>query len=146
MAFLRNEGKAAALNNENCEENPGNNQAQSTNVAKSQKDYLTQVSEEIEGRIAKKLSKEFNRTESRILSALSRLDEFFLNPLLQDQSGSAPETSRNALNINHGTIEDDSQDPHPEARVCWSPATQMFGPYDSYDRCVASKHVKFLNL
>ena len=43
-------------------------------------DYISQVSEEIEGRITKKLSKEFNKTESRILGALSKLDEFLPNP------------------------------------------------------------------
>ena len=43
-------------------------------------DYISQVSEEIEGRVTKKLSKEFNKTESRILGALSKLDELFLKP------------------------------------------------------------------
>ena len=43
-------------------------------------DYISQVSEEIEGRVTKKLSKEFNKTESRILGALSKLEEFLLNP------------------------------------------------------------------
>ena len=46
-------------------------------------DYISQVSEEIEGRVTKKLSKEFNKTESRILGALSKLDEFLLNPKLR---------------------------------------------------------------
>ena len=78
----------------------------------------------IEGRISKKLSTEFNRN----LGAFCRLDEFLLNLLLQDHSGSAPNTSRNTLNINQGTNEDDSQiDPHPEARVSQSQATQVFG-------------------
>ena len=108
MATLRNDRKLAALNKENCEENLRNNPAQNTSVAKSQEEYITQVSEEIEGRITKKLSKEFSRTESRILGALSRLDEFLLNPLLQGHSWSAPETSRNALNINQRTNKDDS--------------------------------------
>ena len=59
-----------------------NNLAKNTSVAKSQEDYITQVSEEIEGIITKKLSKDLSRTESRILGALSRLDDILLNPLL----------------------------------------------------------------
>ena len=43
---------------------------------------MTQVSEEIEGRVTKKLCKVFSGTESRILGALFRLDEFLLNPLI----------------------------------------------------------------
>ena len=134
MATLRKEKKLAALNKEICDENPRKNLAQNSSVTKSQEDYLSQVSEEIECRITKKLSKELSRTESRILGALSRLDEFLLNPLLQGHSGSAPKKSRKALNINQGTNEDHSQgDPHPETRVTQSETTQIFGPDDSYD-------------
>ena len=43
-------------------------------------EYITQVSEEIERRVTKKLSQEFSQTELRILGALSKLDEFLLNP------------------------------------------------------------------
>ena len=110
--------KLAARNKENCDN--------------------TQISEEIEGRITKKLSREFSRTESRILGALSRLDEFLLNPLLQGHSESAPDTSRNTLKISQGTNEDDSQvDLHPGARVSQSQTTQVFGPDDSYDTILA---------
>ena len=134
MATLRNKRKVAALNKENCEENLMNNIAQNTSAAKSQEDYFTRDSEEIEGRITKKLSTEFSRTENRILGALSRLDEFLLNPVIKGHSGSAPETSRNALNINQGTNEDNSQvDPHAEARVSQSQKTHLFGPDESYD-------------
>ena len=42
-------------------------------------EYVSQVSEEIDGRVTKKLSKEFIRTEAPILGALSKLDEFLLN-------------------------------------------------------------------
>ena len=88
MATLWNKRKLAAVNEENCEEHPRSNMAQHTNVRRSQNDYITEVSEEIEGRVTKKLSKEFSRTESRVLGALSRLDEFLLNPLIQGHSGS----------------------------------------------------------
>ena len=134
MATLRNKRKLAALNRENCEENPRNNLAQNTSVAKSQEDFVSPVSAEMEGRITKKLSKKFSTTENRILDALSRVDEFLLNPLVQGHSGSVLETSRNALNINQRRNEDDSQFyPHPEARVSQSQPTHVFGPNDSYD-------------
>ena len=77
MAVLRNERKLASLNKEDCEEDPRRNLAQNSYVPRSQEEYITQVSEEIEGKVTKKLSQEFSRTESRILGALSRLDDFF---------------------------------------------------------------------
>ena len=90
--------------------------AQNPNVPRSQEDYITQVSKEIEGRVTKKLSQIFSRTENRILGALARLDDFLMNPLLQGHSGTTLETSRNMFSINQGTNEDDSQsNPHPEA-------------------------------
>ena len=66
----------------------------------------------------KKLSQEFTRTENRILGVLAGPDDFFMNPLIQGHSGTAPETSRNGFGTNQGTNEDDSQsDPHPEASI-----------------------------
>ena len=59
------------------------------------KEYISQVSEEIEGRVTKKFSKERSRTDSRILGALSKLDEFFLNPQVRTCSLAVPGTSRN---------------------------------------------------
>ena len=110
----RNKRKLAALNKEKCEKHPRSNVAENSNVPRSQY-YISQVSEEIEGRVTKKLSQEFSRTENRILGALARLDDFLMNPLLRGHSGTTPETSRNVFSINQGTNEDDSQsDPHPE--------------------------------
>ena len=112
----RNKRKLAALNRENCEENPRRNVAQNSGALRSQEDYVTQVSEEIEGRVTKRLSKEFSRTEDRILGALARLDNFLMNPLLPGRSGTTPEPTRNTSHNNQGTNEDGSQnDPHPEA-------------------------------
>ena len=113
-----NKRKLAALNKENCEEHPRGNVTQNSAAPRSQEDYVTQVSEEIEGRVTKKLSQEFSRTENRILGALARLDDFLMNPLLQGHSGNTPETSGNASKTNQGTNEDDPQsDPHPEASI-----------------------------
>ena len=90
--------------------------AQNSGAPRSQEEYITQVSEEIEGRVTKRLSKEFSRTENRILGALAWLDDLLMNPLLPGRSGTTPEPSRNALIISQGMNEDDSQnDPHPEA-------------------------------
>ena len=117
----RNKRELAALNKENCEKHPRSNSASNSNVPRSQEDYITEVSEEIEERITKKLSQEFSRTENRILGALARLDDFLMNPLLQGHSGTTPEASRNVFSINQGTNEDDSQsNPHPEAGLLTS--------------------------
>ena len=130
----RNKRNLTALNKENCEEHPRSNLAQNSNVPRSQEDYITQVSEAIEGRVTKKLSKEFSRTENRILSALARLDDFLMNPLIQGHSGITPEMSRNAFTTNQGTNEDDSQsDPHPEAGIFGNQVTQNSGPEDDRD-------------
>ena len=116
MATLRNKGELVALKKENCEEHPRRNLAQNSNVPRSQEDYITQVSEEIEGRFTRKLSQEFSRTENLILGALSRLDDFLMNPLILGHSGTAVETSRNAYDIYQGMNEDEFQsDAHPEA-------------------------------
>ena len=129
----RNKRKLAALNKEKCEEHPRSNLAQNSNVPRSKEDYISQVSEEIEGRVTKKLSKEFSRTENRILGALARLDDFLMNPLIQGHSGTTTETSRNVFSINQGTNEDDSQsDPHPEAGLFNNQMTQNSGPEDGY--------------
>ena len=112
----RNNRKLAALNKENCKENPRSNMAQNSDAPRSQEDYITQVSEEIEGRVTKRLSKEFSRTENRILGSLARLADFLMNPLLPGHSGTTPEPTRNTSHNNQGRNDDSSQnDPHPEA-------------------------------
>ena len=131
----RNKRKLAALNKENCEERPRSNLAQNSNAPRSQKDYITQVSEEIEGRVTKRLSNEFSRTENRILGALACLDDFLMIPLLQGYSGATPEASRNVLSTSQKTNEDDSQnDPHPEADLFHSQITQNSGPEEGHDK------------
>ena len=133
MATLGNEGKLAALNKQNCREHSRNNLAQKSNVPKSQEDYITQVSAEIEGRVTKKLSQECSRTQNRILGALSRLDDFLINPLIQGHSGIAPVMSRDTYGTNQGTNEDDSQSvPHPDASISQSQANS--GPEDDLNK------------
>ena len=129
-----NKRKLTALNKENCEEHPRSNLAQNSNVPRSQEGYITQVSEEIEGRVTKKLLEEFSKTENRILGALARLDDFLMNPLIQGYSGTTPEMSRNAFSTNQGTNEDDPQsDPHPEAGIFGNQTMRNCGQEDQRD-------------
>ena len=129
----RNRRKLAALIRENCEEHPRSNLAQNSDVPRSQEDYLTQVSEEIEGRVTRRLSKEFSRTENRIIGALARLDDFLMNPLIQGHSGNAPETYGSAFHTSQGTNEDVSQsDSHPEAGIFKKQTTQNSGSDDGH--------------
>ena len=82
-------------------------------------EYITQVSEEIEGKVTKKLSQLFNRTESGILGALSKLVELLLDPQTRTLSGTVPGTSRNNDLENREPAGDRSQnDPHPEVEFC----------------------------
>ena len=115
MATLRNKRKLTALTRETQEDHPRNGQSWNTSVPRINEEFITQVSEEIEGRVTKKLSQEFSRTESRILCALSKLDEYLLNPQIGTHSGTVPGTFRNTNVENQGTKEDNSKsDPHPE--------------------------------
>ena len=129
MATLRNKRKLAAVTRETQEEHPRNGQSRNTSVPRINKEYITQVSKEIEGSVTKKLFQEFSRTESRILGALSKFDEFLLNLQIRTHSGTVPGTFRNTNVENQGTNEGDSQsDPHPEAGLFRSQTTQNYGP------------------
>ena len=79
MATLRNKRKLAAVSRETPEGSRGS-RVQNVLDPELTQDYISQVSEEIEGRVTKKLSKEFSKTESHILGALSNLDKLLLNP------------------------------------------------------------------
>ena len=76
MATLRNKRKLAAVSRE-TPENTRNTQSQNTLDPEMAQAYISQVSEEIEGRVTKKHSKEFSRTESRPLGACISLMNFF---------------------------------------------------------------------
>ena len=114
MATLRNKRKLAAVSRE-TPESTRSGRTQNILDPELTQDYISQVFEEIEGRVTKKLSKEFSRTESRILGALSKLDEFLLNPQVRTCSVAVPGTSRSSNLENQGTNEDrPSDDPGPE--------------------------------
>ena len=119
---------------ENCEEHPRSNLVQKWNVHRSQEDYITQVSEESDEKVTKKLSQGFSRRENRILGAFSRLDDILMNSLIQGHSGTAPETSRSTYSSNHGANVDDPQsDLLPEASIFHKQATRSSGPEDDHD-------------
>ena len=114
MATLRNKRKLAAVSRKTPE---GSRSSRTQKVLDPEltQDYISQVSEEIEGKVTEKLSKEFSKTESRILRALSKLDEFLLNPQVRTCSVAVPGTSRNTNWENRETTEDRaSYDPYPE--------------------------------
>ena len=118
MATLRNKRKLAAVSRE-TPENTRSGRTQSILDPELTQDYISQVSEEIEGRVTKKLSKEFSKTESRILGALSRLDEFFLNPQVRTCSVAVPGTSgNNNLESRETNGGHPSDDPGPEVEIC----------------------------
>ena len=116
MATLRNKRKLLAVSRE-TPEITRNSRVQNTLDPESTQEYICQVSEEIEGRVTKKLSKEFSMTEFRILAALSKLDEFLLNPQVRTCSVAVPGASRNNNSENRETTGDrSSDDPCPEVR------------------------------
>ena len=106
------------------------NSAQSSNVPRSHEDYKSLVSEEIKGRVTKKLFQQFSRKENRILGALSRLDDFLMYPLIQGHSGTALEMFRNAYDKNQGNPQ---SDPHPETGLLQSQTTRNSGPDVGHD-------------
>ena len=114
MATLGNNRKLAAVSRETPE---GSRSSRAQNVLDPEltQDYIYQVSEEIEGRVTKKLSKEFSKRESRILGALSKFDEFLLNPQVRTCSVAVPGTSRNNNTENRETTGDrSSEEPYPK--------------------------------
>ena len=114
MATLRSMRKLAAVSRETPE---GSRSSRGQTVLDSElaQDYISQVSDEIEGRVTKRLSKEFSKTESRILGALSKLDEFLLNPQVRTCSVAVQGTSGNANSENRETHGNrSSNDPYPE--------------------------------
>ena len=113
MATVRNKRKLTAVSRETPE---GSRSSRGRNVLDPEftQDYISQVSKEIEGRVTKKFSEEFNKTESRILGALSKLDEFLLNPQVRTCSV-VQGASRNANLESRETHRDrSSNDPYPE--------------------------------
>ena len=112
MTKLRKKQKLAAVARETQEEHPRKGQSRNASVPRINEEFITQVSKAIEGRVIKKLSQEFSRTESCILGALSK---FLLSPQIWTRSGTVPGTFRNTNVENQEPNEVRFQDdPHPE--------------------------------
>ena len=110
---MRNKRKLATVAKETQEEHPLNGQSQIPSVPRTNKDYITQVSEETRSRVITKPSQDFSRTVSHILGALSKLDEFLLNPEIRTHFGTVPGRFWNTNVENQDPKEDGSQDdPH----------------------------------
>ena len=128
MATLKSRRKLAAVSRE-TPEGTRNSRAQNVLDPELTQDYISQVSEEIEGKVTKKHSKEFSRTESRILGALSKLDEFLLNPQVRTFSVAVPGISRNNNSENRETTGDrSSDDPCPEVGYSFHYSGQLNSP------------------
>ena len=125
MATLKNRKKLAAVSRE-TPKNTKNSQSQNTFDPEVAQDYISQVSEEIEGRVIKKLSKHFSRADSRILGALPKVDEFLLNPQVRTCSVAVPGTSRNSDSDNREPTEYRSlNDPCPEGMFSSHPSGNL---------------------
>ena len=115
MAVLMSKRKIAAVSIETPEDTR-NSQPQNPLDPKMAPEYISQFSEEVEERVTKKVCKEFSRTELRILGALSKLDEFLLNPQVRTCSVAVPGISRNNGSENREPSGGRSLgDPSPEA-------------------------------
>ena len=101
MKNTRNKRRLAEIQ-DNFEEENSQSSSRERSQADLNENYITQVSQEIEGRIAKKLSQEFSKRESRILGALAKLDHFLTNP--PDLNGaSTPRQKITSVMGNSGT-------------------------------------------
>ena len=115
MATLRNKRELAAVPRE-IPESTINSQSQITLDPVMAQENIPQVSEEIEGRVNRKHFKEFSRTESRTLGALSEHEEFLLTLQVRTCSVAVPGTFRNINSENREPTRDRSPgDPCSEA-------------------------------
>ena len=145
MATLRNKRKLAAVSRE-TPEGSRSSRGQTVLDAGLTQNYISQVSEEIEGRVTKKLSKEFSKTESRILGALSKLDEFLLNPQVRTCSVAVQGTSGNANSQNRETHGDrSSNDPYPEVGYFLHHSGQLNSPETETNSHMVTKNYPHSN-
>ena len=86
MRNTRNKRRLAEIQ-DNFEDNNNRGSSRERSQGDLNENYITQVSQEIEGRIDKKLSQEFAKRESRILGALAKLNDFLCKP--QDTKGAS---------------------------------------------------------
>ena len=117
MATLRNRRKLAAVSRETPEKERKNQSQNELNPGMAT-EYITRVFEEIERRVTKNFSQDFRRTESRILGALSKLDELLLNPQGRTCFEAVSATNRNNdLENREPTGHHSQNDPYPEVEL-----------------------------
>ena len=75
-------------------------------------EYISQVSQEIEGRIAKKLSQEFSKRESRILGALAKLDHFLTKPAGSNGESTPKQKSTSVMGIRKSFLSSPEREGH----------------------------------
>ena len=115
MATLRNRRKLTAVSRETLE-NTRKSQPQNTLDSVVAQEYISQVSNEIEDRVTKNFFREFSRTESCILGALCKPDQFLLHRQVRICSVAALGTFRNNDTENRDSTGDRFLgDPCPEA-------------------------------
>ena len=134
MATLWNKRKLAAFSRE-TQEITGSCQARNMSILGITEEYITQVSEVIEGRVTKNVSQEFSSTESCKLGGPSKLDQFLLSPQVRTLSGFIPGTSLNSDLQNREPTGDHSQnDPYPEVEflACRTSNSVDFDPEEIY--------------
>ena len=128
MAMLGNKRNLAAVPRETPEKTR-KSRAQNVLGPELTQHHISQVSEEIRGRMSKKLSKEFSRTRSRVFGAFSKLDEFLLDTQVRTCSVALSGTSRSSNSENRETNGDrSSDDPCPEVRHSSHPSGQPNSP------------------
>ena len=76
-ATLRIKRKLAAISRENHREHPRNSRARDTNVRRIQEDYMTQVLEEIEGRVTKSFPRSLEERRITFWTLSPRLTSLF---------------------------------------------------------------------
>ena len=98
MATLRNKRNFAIINREDHEELPRNSQTRDTNVSRIQEDYITEVTEQLESRLTKKIVPGVKQNGgSHFGRSFQTWRIFFLNPQFRVQSGSVLETSQTQI-------------------------------------------------
>ena len=129
MATPTNKRKLSAVSKD-LQERVKNGRPQNTFLPGMTEEYITQVSEEIEGRVTKKLSQWFSMTESCTLGALSLLDEFLLNLQVRTCSGTVPGASRAKNSENREPTGDrSSKDSYAKVELSVRPASTSADSY-----------------
>ena len=127
MATLSSKRKLASVSGERPEIT-WNTQSRNTIDPEVAQEKISQVFEQIEGKVTKKTIKRV-QSESGILRALSKLDEYLLSPQVRICSVAVPGALRNDDSESREPTEDRSlNDACPEARFSSHLSGNLIGP------------------